>query len=274
MGKNWFITGASAGFGLEFVRAAAARDDRVVATSRKPGDLEKLVADLGRGVRVVGLDVTDKNACETTLREARDWLGSLDVVVNNAGYGQFGRVEELSEADCRDQMEVNFFGALWLTQAALPIMRAQGAGHIVQISSVGGVCAFPGIGVYHASKWALEGISDALSQEVAPFGIKVTIVEPGPFRTKWGHDNARFATPLPDYVDKYGNQEEQRAATSGGEPGDPRSAAEALLTVVDADEPPLRVLFGGPANDIAPRIYQSRLAVWEEWAPVGRNTDY
>jgi NAD(P)-dependent dehydrogenase (short-subunit alcohol dehydrogenase family) len=274
MSKNWVITGATAGFGREFVVAAARRGDRVVATSRDAKGLAPLVAELGEGVRGVDLDVTDKASCKAVLAEATDWLGSLDVLVNNAGYGQFGRVEELSEEECRDQMEVNFFGALWLTQAALPIMRAQGSGHIVQISSVGGVGAFPGLGVYHASKWALEGISDTLSQEVAPFGVKVTLVEPGPFRTLWGHDNARFATPMPEYVERYGNQKEARVKASGHEPGDPVAAASALLTIVDAEQPPLRVLFGGPASDIAPNLYRNRLAEWEAWDSVGRNTDY
>jgi NAD(P)-dependent dehydrogenase (short-subunit alcohol dehydrogenase family) len=272
--RSWFVTGASTGFGLEFVRGAARRGDRVTATSRDPEGLANIVSDLGDGVRAVGLDVTDKTACETVLREGAEWLGSLDVLVNNAGYGQFGRVEELSEAECRDQMEVNFFGALWLTLAALPIMRAQGSGHIVQISSVGGVGAFPGIGIYHASKWALEGVSESLAQEVAPFGIKVTLVEPGPFRTLWGHANARFATPMPEYVEKYGKQEEARAQASGHEPGNPVAAAEALLQVVDAENPPRRILLGGPANDIAPALYRDRLAVWEEWEAVGRATDH
>jgi NAD(P)-dependent dehydrogenase (short-subunit alcohol dehydrogenase family) len=272
--KNWFITGASAGFGFEFVRAAAGRGDRVVATSRRAAGLKALVDEFGEAVVPVELDVTDKAASEAAVRDAAATLGTLDVLVNNAGYGLFGRVEELSERECRDQMEVNFFGALWITQAALPIMRAQGSGHIVQISSVGGVGAFPGLGLYHASKWALEAVSESLSQEVTKFGINVTLVEPGPFRTLWGGENAHFATPMAEYVELYGNQREQRAASSGKEPGDPAAVARALLTVVDSERPPLRVLMGAMACDVAPGIYERRLVTWKEWDEIGRNTDF
>jgi NAD(P)-dependent dehydrogenase (short-subunit alcohol dehydrogenase family) len=177
MSKSWFVTGASAGFGLEFVRAAVGRGDRVVATSRNAEGLKTLVDEFGDAVVAVGLDVTDKAAAEAAVRNAAAALGSLDIVVNNAGYGQFGRVQELTEREFRDQMEVNFFGALWITQAALPVMRAQASGHIVQISSVGGVGAFPGLGAYHASKWALEAVSESLARETRKFGIRVTLVK-------------------------------------------------------------------------------------------------
>jgi NAD(P)-dependent dehydrogenase (short-subunit alcohol dehydrogenase family) len=218
--------------------------------------------------------VTDKAASEAAVRNAAATLGTLDVLVNNAGYGLFGRVEELSEQECRDQMEVNFFGSLWITQAALPIMRAQRSGHVVQISSVGGVGDFPRLGLYHASKWALEAVSESLSQELNKFGINVTLVEPGPFRTFWAGENAHFASPMDEYVELYGNQQEQRAASSGKEPGDPVAAARALLDVVDAERPPLRILLGAVACDIAPGVYERRLAIWREWDDVGRNTDF
>jgi NAD(P)-dependent dehydrogenase (short-subunit alcohol dehydrogenase family) len=274
VGKNWFITGASAGFGFEFVRAAAGRGDRVVATSRRAAGLEALVSEFGEAVVPIELDVTDKVASEAAVRDAAATLGTLDVLVNNAGYGLFGRVEELNEAQCRDQMEVNFFGALWITQAALPIMRAQGSGHVVQMSSVGGVCAFPGLGLYNASKWALEAVSESLSQEVGKFGINVTLVEPGPFRTLWAGENAHFVWPMDEYLELYGNQREQRAASSGTEPGDPAAAARALLDVVDAERPPLRILMGAMAGDVVPGVYERRLAIWKEWDEVCRNTDF
>jgi NAD(P)-dependent dehydrogenase (short-subunit alcohol dehydrogenase family) len=274
LSKNWFITGASAGFGHDFVRAAAGRGDRVVATSRNVDGLRSLVEEFGDAVLTMELELGDKGAAERAVRDAAQQLGSLDVVVNNAGFGLFGRVEELSEEECRGQMEVNFFGALWITQAALPIMRAQGSGHIIQISSVGGVGAFPGLGLYHASKWALEAVSDSLAQEVRKFGINVTLVEPGPFRTLWAGANAHFATPMPEYVELFGNQREDRAKSSGSEPGDPAAVAAAVLEIVDAERPPLRILMGAMACDVAPRIYEQRLAVWKEWDELGRNADF
>lgn len=274
MSKRWFITGASAGFGYEFVRAAAARGDRVVATSRAVAGLQPLVDEFGELVVPLALDVTDRSAAFAAMELAVEKLDAVDIVVNNAGYGQFGRIEELSEAESRDQMEVNFFGALWITQAALPAMRAQRSGHLVQISSIGGVGAFGGIGIYNASKWALEAMSESLAKEVERFGINVTLVEPGPFRTLWGGTNAHYATPMPEYVEAFGNQQEDRAEGVGTEVGDPVRAAAALLTIVDAPRPPLRILMGAMACDTAPRLYERRLEEWRLWDELGRSTDY
>ncbi|MDP4500556.1 SDR family NAD(P)-dependent oxidoreductase [Nonomuraea turcica] len=189
-------------------------------------------------------------------------MGRLDVVVNNAGYGHFGMVEELSESDLRDQLEANLFGAVWGIQAALPLLRAQGSGHIVQVSSIGGVGAFTNLGAYHASKWALEGISESLALEVAAFGIKVTLVEPGGFATDWAGASARRSPALPEYD---GVREAAAARRSVQPPGDPGAAARTLLEVVDSDEPPLRVLFGAQAPGIVTGIYQRRLAEWKKW---------
>src|SRR5206468_1627512 len=166
---------------------------------RKLSVLDDLVAQFGDAVLPLELDVTDRAADFAAVQRAQEHFGQLDVVVNNAGYGQFGLVEELSEAEARDQLETNLFGALWVTQAALPYLRAQGSGHIIQVSSIGGISAFPNIGIYNASKWALEGLSQALAQEVAGFGIKVTVVEPAGYSTDWGGSSAAHATPLPAY---------------------------------------------------------------------------
>jgi NAD(P)-dependent dehydrogenase (short-subunit alcohol dehydrogenase family) len=209
-------------------------------------------------------DVTDKAAVENAIATAHRELGSLDVVVNNAGYGLFGMVEELSEQELRAQMETNFFGALWVTQAALPYLRAQGNGHIVQISSIAGVAAFGSLGGYNASKWALEGLSEALAQEVGGLGIRVTVVEPGAFKTDWGGSSAVHTSARLDAYDFL------RAHNSGGgstppAPGDPDAAARALLQLVDSDNPPLRVLFGSLAVDIAKRVSSQRLDTWAEW---------
>ncbi|MGH6963741.1 MAG: SDR family NAD(P)-dependent oxidoreductase, partial [Phenylobacterium sp.] len=197
--KVWFITGVSKGFGRIWAEAALARGDRVVATARDATTLQPLVARYGDNVLPLALNVDSKTAVDAAVAEAIARFGRIDVAVNNAGYGQFGTIEEVSEAEARDQMETNFFGALWVTQAVLPQMRSQGSGHIIQVSSIGGVNAFPAIGLYHASKWALEGFSQALAQEVAGFGIKVTIVEPAGYATDWSGPSAKRAAPIAAY---------------------------------------------------------------------------
>src|SRR5665213_2562319 len=197
--KIWFITGTSRGFGREWALAALERGDSVVATARNASSLDTLVAAHGDAVLPISLDVTNREAVFAAVGRAHEHFGRLDIVVNNAGYGQFGMVEELSVQEARDQIETNLFGALWVTQAALPYLRAQGSGHFLQVSSIGGISAFPGIGMYHASKWGLEGISQALAQEVKDFGIKVTLIEPGGFSTDWAGPSAKHADPLDAY---------------------------------------------------------------------------
>ena len=183
--KTWFITGTSRGFGREWAIAALDRGDQVAATARDTGTLRDLVDQYGDAILPLPLDVTDREAGFAAVRAAHDQFGRLDVVVNNAGYGHFGLIEEITEAEARAQFEANFFGALWITQAALPGLRAQGGGHILQVSSIGGISAFPNVGIYNASKWALEGLSQALAAEVAAFGVRVTIIEPGAYATDW-----------------------------------------------------------------------------------------
>ena len=198
------------------------------------------------------------------VRKAADRFGRLDVVINNAGYGHFGMVEELTEDEVRAQLETNFFGALWVTQAALPIMRAQGSGHIIQVSSLGGITAFPAIGAYHASKWALEGFSQSLAQEVEGFGIHVTLIEPGAFTTDWIGPSAKRSKENPAYA---GIREAQSRSWAGS-PGHPTATRGAILKVVDADRPPLRIFFGKAPIEVATKDYESRLATWNEWQPV------
>jgi NAD(P)-dependent dehydrogenase (short-subunit alcohol dehydrogenase family) len=267
MAKTWFITGASRGFGREWTTAALERGDSVAATARDPRTLDDLVQRFGDRLLPLQLDVTDRAADVAAVQRAHDHFGRLDVVVNNAGYGQFGMVEEISEQEARDQFETNVFGALWITQAALPFLREQGSGHILQVSSIGGISAFPNIGIYNASKWALEAFSQSLAQEVADFGIKVTIIEPGGYATDWGGASAKHATPDPAYDayrEKAAEQRRQRVAS----PGDPKASSEAILTVVDAENPPLRLFIGEAPLAIATRDYESRLATWREWQPV------
>jgi len=264
--KTWFITGTSRGFGREWAIAALDRGDSVAASARSLDSLDDLAAAYGDRVLPLALDVTDRDAAFAAVAQAHDRFGGLDVVVNNAGYGQFGMVEELSEQELRAQLETNLFGALWVTQAALPFLRAQGSGHILQVSSIGGISAFPSVGAYHASKWALEGISQSLAQEVAGFGLKVTLFEPGGYATDWGGSSARHAAAL----DAYDTVREQAAnrPSRRGTPGDPVATRDAVLTLVDADEPPLRVFFGEQPLGIATADYESRLATWNRWQPL------
>ncbi|OZC49627.1 short-chain dehydrogenase/reductase [Rhodococcus sp. WWJCD1] len=265
--KTWFITGTSKGFGREWAIAALERGDRVAATARNTDTLKDLVAQYGDAILPIELDVNDRAADFAAVQQAYDTFGSLDIVINNAGYGQFGMIEEISEEDARAQIETNVFGALWVTQAALPFMREQGSGHILQVSSIGGISAFPNVGAYHASKWALEGFSQALAQEVEDFGIHVTLIEPGGFSTDWSGPSAKKSTDIAAYDtirDKAAKLRSARQAT----PGDPSATRSALLKVIDAEKPPLRVFFGDAPLQIATKDYESRLANWREWQPV------
>jgi NAD(P)-dependent dehydrogenase (short-subunit alcohol dehydrogenase family) len=264
MTKNWFITGTSRGFGREWAIAALERGDRVAATARNLESLTDLADKYGDSILPLELDVTDREADFAAVARAHDVFGRLDIVINNAGYGQFGLIEEISEQEARDQFETNLFGALWVTQAALPYLRAQGSGHILQVSSIGGISAFPNIGIYNASKWALEGFSQALAQEVADFGISVTLIEPGGFSTDWGGASARIAAESADYKEFHAKAAEARKARIGSQ-GDPTATGAAILQIVDAAEPPLRVFLGSAPLHIAKADYASRIATWEKW---------
>src|SRR5579862_8352020 len=263
--KTWFITGTSRGFGREWTKAALERGDRVAATARDTSTLDDLKAEHGDALLALALDVTDRERAFSTIAQAHEHFGRLYIVVNNAGYGHFGMVEEISEQEARAQIETNLFGALWVTQAALPFLRGQGSGHIIQVSSIGGISAFPTVGIYHASKWGLEGFSQALAQEVSEFGIHVTLVEPGGFSTDWSGPSAKRSEPVAAYD---GLRERQQQWRASNVPGDPAASAAAIMRVVDADPPPLRVFFGTAPLGIAENDYAGRLATWREWQPV------
>lgn len=267
--KTWFITGTSRGFGREWAIAALERGDRVAATARTLSSLDDLVERFGGRILPIQLDVTDRAAAVAAVQQAHETFGRLDVVVNNAGYGHFGMIEEITEAEARAQIETNLFGALWVTQAALPIMREQGGGHILQVSSIGGIIAVPNLGIYHASKWALEGFSQSLHYEGAPFGIKVTLIEPGGFSTDWGGASAIRSTPIAAYdVVRAQPNPIFRNVAPPTRPGDPAATAQAVLAVVDADEPPLRLFLGTYPLDVAKNAYAERIATWEKWQEV------
>jgi len=266
-GKVWFITGTSRGFGRSWTEAALERGDRVAATARDASSLDDLVERYGDRIFPIQLDVNDREADFAAVNSAHERFGRLDVVINNAGYGHFGFIEEVTEDEARAQFETNVFGALWITQAALPILRAQGGGHIIQVSSIGGISAFPLVGIYNASKWALEGFSQSLAQEVASFGIHVTLVEPAAFATDWAGASSKHSEPLADYAQVH---EEVQAARvkRNGQPGSADASAAAILEVVDSPEPPLRVFFGSSPLTIAKADYDSRIAEWEKWQHV------
>ncbi|HTU94550.1 MAG TPA: oxidoreductase [Solirubrobacteraceae bacterium] len=274
--RTWFITGASRGLGRAFAQAALAAGDRVAAAARNTPTLDDLVTEHGDAIVPIELDVTDRDATFVAVAQAHERLGRLDVVVNNAGYGLSGAVEEVSEEQARRQIEVNLFGALWVTQAALPIMREQGSGWIVQVSSIGGLAAFPLTGIYHASKWALEGFSESLRQEVEPFGIRVLIVEPSGFRTDWAGSSMDRAQAIDAYqgveaiAERRASQQEEN---NGSQPGNPDLAAHALLTTLDRDDPPFRLLLGNVAYDVAVDRYQSRLEEFRAGEQVARGAD-
>jgi NAD(P)-dependent dehydrogenase (short-subunit alcohol dehydrogenase family) len=265
MSKVWFITGTSRGFGRHFAEAALERGDKVAATARNVGSLDDLITKYGDAVLPLALDVTDKDAVAAAVTAAHTTFGRLDVVVNNAGYGLFGMVEEITEQQLRDQLETNLFGAFFVTQAVLPILREQQSGHIIQISTIGGVGAFPSLGGYHASKWALEGLTESLAQEVAGFGIKVTLVEPGGFATDWAGSSAVHAEPNPAYQPI---RDAMAARRGDAQYGDPAAAGPALLDIVDADQPPLRVLFGSQPTQLVKHLYAQRLQTWADWEHV------
>jgi NAD(P)-dependent dehydrogenase (short-subunit alcohol dehydrogenase family) len=274
--RTWFITGASRGFGRAFAQAALAAGDRVAATARDTSSLDDLVAEHGDAILPVELDVTDRDAAFAAVRRAHDHFGRLDVVVNNAGYGVSGAIEELSEEQARRQIEVNVFGALWVTQAALPIMREQRSGWIVQVSSIGGLAAFPLTGIYHASKWALEGFSETLRQEVEAFGIKILMVEPSGFRTDWAGSSMDRADPIDAYqeIDQIAERRaSQQEENNGSQPGNPELAAQALLDTLDRDDPPFRLLLGNIAYDVAVDRYETRLKEFRAGEQVARAAD-
>jgi NAD(P)-dependent dehydrogenase (short-subunit alcohol dehydrogenase family) len=265
--KTWFITGTSRGFGREWAIAALDRGDKVAATARDTASLHDLLGKYGDALLPIQLDVTDRDADFAAVKQAHDHFGRLDVIVNNAGYGHFGMVEEVSEREIRAQLETNVLGALWITQAALPYLREQGSGHILQVSSIGGISAFRSTGAYHASKWALEGLSQSLAAEVAGFGVKVTLIEPAGYSTDWSGSSAKHSTELPAY-DPVRQEATESRKQRFASPGDPVATRDAVLTLVDAANPPLRMFLGEAPLGIATADYESRLATWREWQPV------
>ncbi|MEV6862038.1 oxidoreductase [Streptosporangium subroseum] len=274
-GRVWLITGASSGFGRSIAEAALAAGDTVVATARRPEALDDLVAAHPDRAVTTRLDVTDGARIAAVVAEVILWYGRIDVLVNNAGLGLVGAVEETVDRELRDLMELHFFGPAALTRAVLPHMRRQGSGAVVQMSSMGGRFSFAGVGAYSATKFALEGLSEALAAEVAPFGIKVLIVEPGAFRTGFAGDGAlRQSAAIPAYEETVGSVRTALPSTDGKQPGDPARAAEAILAALEAEKTPLRLPLGNDATDAVLAHLDASRAETLAWERVGRGTDF
>ncbi|WP_169987746.1 oxidoreductase [Microbispora sp. H10836] len=269
-GRVWLITGCSAGFGRELAEAALAAGDRVMATARRPETLAALAEPGGDRVRASRLDVTDVASVDAAVAGTLSAFGRIDVVVNNAGHGSVGAVEELSMSDLRALMEVMFFGAVTVTKAVLPHLRCQGSGTVVQMSSMGGQLSMPGFGAYCAAKFALEGLSEALAAEVAPFGVRVLIVEPGAFRTEFGGHRMHRSKPIDAYRASAGVTRAFVDGMDGTQPGDPAKAARAILGVLDEAEPPLRLALGDDAVDALRAHHEMLRADLDRWEKLSR----
>lgn len=264
--KIWFITGASRGFGRIWTEAALERGDKVAATARKVADIADLTERFGDAVLPLALDVTDAEQVRQTVQQAHAHFGRLDVVVNNAGYSLVGTIEEAGEADVRAEFDTNYFGTLRVIQAALPLLRQQGSGHILGVSSTLGHVAMPLIGQYCASKWAFEALHESLAQEVKPFGIKVTLIEPGAYATSFGSsESLKIAPGMDIYADL---RQQVFGHLRSAERGDPSATPEAVFQIVDMENPPLRLILGSTSFPMVRAAYASRLAEWAEWETV------
>jgi NAD(P)-dependent dehydrogenase (short-subunit alcohol dehydrogenase family) len=271
----WFITGCSTGFGRELATALIDKGYRVVATARNPDDVADLARAGGDRVLTLKLDVTDAAQAEAAVKAAEDRFGHIDVLVNNAGIGYFAAVEESEQDEVRRMFEINFWGLSHMITLALPGMRARKSGTIVNVSSIGGVRAFPAVGYYNATKFAVEGLSEALSQEVGPLGVKVLLVEPSGFRTDWaGRSANETKTPIADYAATAGRNKGTIRGYSGAQPGDPKRAAAAIIQAVEAKDPPLRLLLGKAALAGARSKVELLQRDFEAWAEVTEGADF
>lgn len=265
MSKIILITGASRGFGKIWAKALLKRGDKVAATARNTEDLKDLVEAYGDAVFPIQLDVNDREACFAVVNKVKEHFGRIDTLINNAGFGLFGAIEETTEQQARAQMETNFFGLLWVTQAIIPVMRKQKGGHIIQVSSFLGLVTLPVLGLYNASKYAVNGLSETLATEVKSFGIKVSLIEPNGFSTDWSGASAFQTEPNELYAPI------KKAFFEGAAPdtwGKPEATAKAVLTLIDAENPPLHFLLGKVAYGGVKQVYADRLAEFEAWKEV------
>jgi short-subunit dehydrogenase len=263
MTKTIFITGASRGLGKIWAEAFLKQSYKVAATARNTDSLKDLVQQFGNAILPIQLDVNNRSACFAAVKQAHQHFGAIDVLINNAGYGLFGAIEETSEQEARAQMETNVFGLLWVTQAVLPVMRKQGSGHIIQVSSALGLVTAPTLGIYNASKFAVEGLSETLAAEVKDFGINVTIVEPNGFSTDWGSTSAVHTTSMKEYEPV--KEALQAAFNIDDVYGIPEATIDAMVQLVNMPTPPLRLFLGKMAFPWVKQVYEQRIATWEAW---------
>jgi len=270
----WLITGSSRGLGRALADAVLAAGHRLVATARDPKQLSALVERYGERIRAVALDVTDERASIAAIQTAVDAFGRIDVLANNAGYGDLASIEDTSMKDFRAQIETNLFGVVHVTKAAIPVMRRQRSGHILQFSSVGGRVGPIGRGAYAAAKWGVEGFSEVLAKEVGPFGIKVTIVEPGGFRTDFAGASTTIAKENPVYAETVGAVARFQRDYNGSQPGDPSKAAAAIIHVAGLDAPPLRLPLGSDALRALADAERARIEADQTWREISVSTDF
>ncbi|WP_221986028.1 oxidoreductase [Rhizobium laguerreae] len=271
----WFITGASSGLGRALAVAALSRGWRAAMTARRPETLADLTAEHGDRALALALDVTNSRSIASAVRDAETHFGAIDVLVNNAGYGYLSAIEEGDDAEIRAQFETNVFGLIDVTKQVLPGMRRRRQGHIFNVSSLGGLVAFAATGYYHATKFAVEALSESLFHEVKPLGIDVTILEPGAFRTDWaGRSMVESSTIIEDYAETSGKRRRATRSISGNQPGDPARAATAIISAFEADEPPLRLLLGAPALKIARERLDALRANFDAWAETSLGADF
>jgi NAD(P)-dependent dehydrogenase (short-subunit alcohol dehydrogenase family) len=273
--KVWFITGSSTGFGRVLAEAVLEKGDRVIATARKPEQLQDLISQYPETAIALSLDVTKLDEIKNTVEKAIAQFGKIDVLVNNAGYGLIGALEEVSDAQIQRNFETNLFGAINVMRAVLPVMRKQQSGHIINMSAIGGFTNELGFSIYGGTKFALEGVSEALQGEVAPLGIKVTIVEPGPFRTDFiGRSLDRAETQMDAYQGTVGKFLNFLETIEGKQPGDPQKAADAIIQVVNSPNPPLRLVLGKYAYTKFRKKIESLTAELDAWETIAANTDF
>jgi len=273
MAKVWLITGSGNGLGRDIAEAALAAGDSVVAGARRTGELAPLVAQYGERVKPVTLEVRDEAAAKAAVKLAVDSFGRLDVLVNNAGYGQFAPFEQMSAEDFRAVVDTCFYGVVYTTRAAVPVMRKQKSGHIFQVSSVGGRLAVAGNTPYHAAKWAVGGFSDALAMEVAPLGVKVCTLEPGGIRTNWARRAGQNAPDLlPDYEASVGSTLKVLRSLEGRAEGDPRKIADVIVNLASSDEVPIRLILGVDAGKRVQHAEAARAGEAEKWRDLTVST--
>lgn len=274
MAKTWFITGTSSGFGRALTEALLARGDQVAATVRNPASMDKLKKHYGHRLWIATLDVTNANAVRQVVGAAFAALGRIDVVVNNAGYGLAGAAEELTDAQICHQVDTNLLGSIQVVRAALPFLRAQGGGRIIQIASMGGQMAFPGLSLYHATKWGIEGFIESTAQDVAPFGIDFTIVEPGSARTNFGSSSMAAGTPMPVYeATPVGDLRRAAAAGAFPTPGDPHKMAQAIIDSSYCNPAPRRLALGSDAYAMIRATLSGRIIELDDQRAIAMSTD-